>query len=478
MPILPNFDAANFEPSAPIDNPYLPFDPGTVATYGGTGPDGTESDDVFTTFETKTIDGVETVVVRDTAYLDGVLAEDTLDWYAQDDAGNVWYMGELTYAYEYDDDGKYVGASSEGSWTAGVEGALPGWAMPAHPGFGAGYYQEYDPGVAVDEGVVVGVNQSVATGLDGYDGVLRTLDTTALEPDVAEFKYYAPGVGQILTEEELTEAGVPQLAIELQAVREVAANDVSGDGGDEQEGGSDGEDGAGIALGDLADKQALAGVEAVDEPQADDFPGDGSDVYVTFLGETAGYDNAIGAYTFDAATGAIGEGRILFAGTDEVTPGETATVQVAAGESLGLFMVADGGNLGIDLADYEAGGLYFQNFNTGGPATIADGLAPLVTNADGEVLPLPVFHALGNDDGFNFLNPAAGVQGVELESGFVEDDLSGDVSILGFEDQRATSERFDGDYNDVVIAVGDVPLSASTRDGLLGELAGDPLMAA
>jgi hypothetical protein len=39
--------------------------------------------------------GVRTVEVRDQVYEADVLTEDTLDWYAQDDQGNVWYFGEL-----------------------------------------------------------------------------------------------------------------------------------------------------------------------------------------------------------------------------------------------------------------------------------------------------------------------------------------------------------------------------------------------
>lgn len=36
-------------------------------------------------------------------------------------------------------------------------------------------------------------------GHSRFDGALLTRDTNALEPDVAELKFYAPGVGPVLT---------------------------------------------------------------------------------------------------------------------------------------------------------------------------------------------------------------------------------------------------------------------------------------
>ncbi len=66
-------------------------------------------------------------MVRDTVTVDGAVVEDTYDWYAQDTDGNVWYLGEDVKDYE---DGKVV--STEGSWEAGVDGALPGIVMPGH----------------------------------------------------------------------------------------------------------------------------------------------------------------------------------------------------------------------------------------------------------------------------------------------------------------------------------------------------------
>ncbi len=167
----------------------------------------TESNQVFVTYDTKNILGVETTVVRDVAWDEGILVEDTFDWYAQDTEGNVWYLGELATNYEYDDEGNFLGTNTDGSWEAGVEGALPGYIMKANPQIGDSYYQEFFLGVAEDEAEVISLNESISIDFGDFDNVLKTREFTQLEPDVFEFKYDAPGIGQILAEEDITEEG-------------------------------------------------------------------------------------------------------------------------------------------------------------------------------------------------------------------------------------------------------------------------------
>ncbi len=95
------------------------------------------------------------------AWNEGVLVEDTFDWYAQDTAGNVWYLGELATNYEYDNKGNFIGTNNDGSWEAGVDGALPGYAIEANPQVGDNYFQEFAPGIAEDEGQVISINESI-----------------------------------------------------------------------------------------------------------------------------------------------------------------------------------------------------------------------------------------------------------------------------------------------------------------------------
>jgi hypothetical protein len=226
--VLPEFDAADFGLPTFIDNPYFPLVPGTSYTYSGQREDDgetvTETSTIAVTSDTRNVAGVESRAVRDTEFVDGVLTEDTFDWYAQDVIGNVWYMGEFTTVFEYDDEGNVTGTSNEGSWEAGVDGALPGYIMPAFPQIGDHYYQEFLSDEAVDEAVIVSLDESVSIGLGDFSNVLQTYETSALEPDSREFKYYAPGVGLILIEEDLNAQLMdPEFISELQGVQVIPA---------------------------------------------------------------------------------------------------------------------------------------------------------------------------------------------------------------------------------------------------------------
>jgi hypothetical protein len=178
-----------------IDNPYWPMHPGTRWTYREIDEDGVELEVVVTvSTETRTIaNGLTARIVRDTVTEDGRVVEDTRDWYAQDARGNVWYLGEDTAEFE----GGTV-STRAGSWEAGVDGALPGVIVPAEPAAGTAYRQEHYEGEAEDAGEVLSVVEQVEVPAGHHRGALLTKDTNALEPDVLEYKLYAPGVGPVL----------------------------------------------------------------------------------------------------------------------------------------------------------------------------------------------------------------------------------------------------------------------------------------
>ncbi|HEX6875411.1 MAG TPA: hypothetical protein VF165_07105 [Nocardioidaceae bacterium] len=179
-----------------ITNRYWPMKPGTRWTYRETDEEGNVQDVVVVvTRQTRRIaNGVTARVVRDTVSAKGEVVEDTRDWYAQDRAGNIWYLGEDTAEFE---DGKV--ASREGSFEAGADGAQAGIIVPAHPRPGLSYRQEYLQGEAEDNGEVLSLDEMAQVPLGRYKDALLTKDTSGTEPNVVEYKLYAPGTGPVLT---------------------------------------------------------------------------------------------------------------------------------------------------------------------------------------------------------------------------------------------------------------------------------------
>ncbi|HEX6010848.1 MAG TPA: hypothetical protein VFY87_03395, partial [Geminicoccaceae bacterium] len=148
---------------------------------------------VSVTGETEEILGVRCTVVQDTVTLDGVLVEDTTDWFAQDRLGNVWYFEEIARNYENGDL-----ANLDGSWRAGVDGAQPGIVMRARPRAGEVYRQEFRLGDAEDLAQVLSLSGDAAVPAASCGDCVVTRDFTPLEPDLVERKFYAPGIGLIL----------------------------------------------------------------------------------------------------------------------------------------------------------------------------------------------------------------------------------------------------------------------------------------
>jgi hypothetical protein len=187
----PSFDAASFVVG--VDNPYFPLPPGTVSHYRSETPDGIETNGVAVTRDSKQILGVNVTVVHDQVFLDGELAEDTFDWFAQDTEGNVWYFGEDSKEIE---DGQVV--STEGSWEAGVGDNEPGIIMLAHPKVGLAYHQEFAPDVAEDMARVLSLKASPEVPYGSFDNCVGIMEWTPLEPGFQEHKSYCAGVGQVL----------------------------------------------------------------------------------------------------------------------------------------------------------------------------------------------------------------------------------------------------------------------------------------
>lgn len=198
----PDIDPEDFVEG--IDHPYFPLIPGVTYIYEGDTEDGVERIEVNVTDQTRMVLGVECMVVRDRVWLDEdedevwsdeELIEDTFDWYAQDDDGNVWYFGEDSTELE---DG--VAVSTEGSWESGVDGALPGVIMWAEDEMeiDVPYRQEYYEGEAEDMAKILSLSESVTIDFGSFEDCLQIEEWSPLDPGVTEHKFYAPGIGVIL----------------------------------------------------------------------------------------------------------------------------------------------------------------------------------------------------------------------------------------------------------------------------------------
>lgn len=216
-PVLPDFAAAEF--GAGVASPYFPLDPGYSLTTAGTAKDGTREKDVMTVMGPGPESlGVATTTVQDDAYADNLLVERTFDYFATDADGNLWYFGEDVTNYKYDDTGKQTGTDTHSSWRAGVDGAVPGIAVPARPAVGDVQFQEHAPAnEATDYAEVIAVDAVVSVAGQEFRDVLKLFEASTSEPDLREFKYFAKGVGLIRAEENLSKAlDAPEMVLDLQ----------------------------------------------------------------------------------------------------------------------------------------------------------------------------------------------------------------------------------------------------------------------
>jgi hypothetical protein len=204
VPVLPDFGAASFKPGQAIDNAYFPLLPGSFNALNAKGID--DEGEPFTERTERSffgkgpkILGVRATTMLDRAFEDGLLVERTKDYFAQDTAGNVWYLGEDVTNFHNDDDGNLIGKDSESAWRAGRNGALPGFIMPVSKKIGFNYFQEHAPNdEALDHGQTFAILKALTVAGTKYTNVLQVLERNPFEPNDRGFKFYAPGIGLIM----------------------------------------------------------------------------------------------------------------------------------------------------------------------------------------------------------------------------------------------------------------------------------------
>jgi len=176
-----------------------------------------------------TVDGTDVRTIRDEEVIDydddcdGLgdteVLERTLDWYAQDVDGNVWYFGEHTVALDVVEEECDMWTAADAVW--GLEGCLDGsWEagedvadtgsiaeegiiMLAEPDKGLFYFQEYYEDVATDMGKVLSFkNVDVFVEVEGngvldeeLEGCAVIKEWVPLDPGNVEHKYYCYGYG-------------------------------------------------------------------------------------------------------------------------------------------------------------------------------------------------------------------------------------------------------------------------------------------
>ena len=194
-----DFKRARFDHPTHIDNRWLPLTPGTQFVYEGSAivdEKGRQPRREVTTVTdlSKVIDGVRTLVISEGDYTAGQLSEPELAFFAQDNAGNVWLVGEYPEEYE---DGKFDKAPA---WISGQKGARAGITMLAEPRRGGpDYAQGYAPLPVefTDRARVYKMDQKTCTPVECYKNVLVTEEFNPHEPGAFQLKYYALGVGNV-----------------------------------------------------------------------------------------------------------------------------------------------------------------------------------------------------------------------------------------------------------------------------------------
>ncbi len=133
---------------------------------------------------------VNAAVYEDRAFVSGELEEVATDYFAQDDIGTVYYLGEEVDEYKH---GKV--ANHDGAWLLGKDTSIPGVILPAHPKVGDRFKSE-DVSKEIDEcDEVVSISETTTVPAGTFTDCVKVKET--LGDGKVEYKYYAPGVGVV-----------------------------------------------------------------------------------------------------------------------------------------------------------------------------------------------------------------------------------------------------------------------------------------
>lgn len=186
------FNPKNFKNPATGKSRYLPLVPGYQTVKVGHVNRGSRELEhrVVTTVTdvTKEINGVTAVAVLDQDIDAGEIAEQAVDWMAEDKFGNVWSLGSYTETYE---GGEFVNA--EDAWLAGTDDAKPGLLLKAKATKKTPPWVQED---TADEQATASVAETGVRNCVPF----KCYKNVLVIAEGSELKYFAPRVGGIRTE--------------------------------------------------------------------------------------------------------------------------------------------------------------------------------------------------------------------------------------------------------------------------------------
>ena len=171
-------------------NPWFPMGVGQQWTYQGE-EDGLPVSLLITVLdETRLVAGVITRVIEEREWEDDELLEISWNYYAQAGDGTICYFGEDVDIYEEEE------IVHEGAWCAEESPNAPGIIMPADPRPGMRFPMESAPGIAEDEGKIVGIGP-VTVPVGRFDETIRVREFNPLDGGKG-FKVFGAGVGLLV----------------------------------------------------------------------------------------------------------------------------------------------------------------------------------------------------------------------------------------------------------------------------------------
>lgn len=196
---LMEIDPRKFSRSTVVDNKWMPLTPGKQLVYEGHTIEDRKRIPhrvVYTVTDlVKVINGIPVVVIYDLDISNGQLEEQELTFFAQDDEGNVWHLGQIRETF---DEQEFVGGRA---WMVGhMEGAKAGIMMPANPREGTPSYSEgYAPPPFnwTDRGRIRKFGEKATSPAGNFDNLMLVEEWSEEEVGASQLKYYAQGIGTV-----------------------------------------------------------------------------------------------------------------------------------------------------------------------------------------------------------------------------------------------------------------------------------------